>query len=147
MGWFKNLVSDGASQVVDSISSGLDNLFTSDEERLQAKALIQKQLQNYSIQVLEALGRYDAEVTERWKSDNEHLITRLVRPLSFIAVLGAFFVISFADGNIGEFTINKAYIPVYEGLLYTMVIAYFGSRGIEKTTKLIKKPKPKIWGE
>lgn len=146
MSWFKNIVSEGAAKVVDSISGGLDSLFTSDEERLQARAVIEKQVQDYQVQVLDAQSKYDAEVTARWKSDNENLITRLVRPISFMSVLIAFFIIAFADGNVGEFTINEAYIPVFEGLLYTMVIAYFGSRGIEKTTKVIKKPKQEQWG-
>ena len=138
MSWFKNIVSDGAAKVVNSISSGLDSLFTSDEERLQARAIIEKQVQDYQVQVLTAQAKYDGEITARWKSDNENIVTRLVRPISFISVLAVFFIIAFADGNIGEFKINPAYIPVFEGLLYTMVIAYFGSRGVEKTTKAIK---------
>lgn len=138
MGWFSNLFSKGAAKVVDSVADGLDSLFTSDEERLQAKLLIEKELNKLQAVMLDAQAKHEAEITKRWQSDAEHFITRLVRPLSFIAVLTAFFIIAFADGNIGDFKINPAYIPVFEGLLYTMVIAYFGSRGVEKVTKQIK---------
>ena len=149
MGWFKNLISDGASKLVDSVSSGLDSLFTSDEERLQARAVIEKQVQDYQVKIMDAQSRYDAEITARWKSDNENLVTRLVRPVSYGFMLIVFFVISFSDGNIGGFKINPAYIPVYETLLITMTIAYFGSRGTEKIMKTVngkKKPKPESWG-
>lgn len=78
------------------------------------------------------------EVTARWKSDNEHSVTRLVRPLSYISVLVVFFIITFADGNLGDFAINEKYIPVFETLLSIMTIAYFGSRGAEKVTKMFK---------
>ncbi len=138
MSWFTNLFTSGAEKVVDSISDGLDSLFTSDEERLQARLLVEKEVNRYKEVLLQAQSQYDKEITERWKSDNENFLTRLVRPLSFSAVLVLFFIIVLFDGNIGEFTINAAYIPVIEGLLYTMVIAYFGSRGMEKTVKTIK---------
>ncbi len=145
MGWFKSLVSDGAAKVVDSIAGGLDSLFTSDEERLKAKAVIEKQLQDYQVKILEAQAQHDAEITKRWQSDNEHAVTRLVRPIAFIYVLFMFTVIALFDGNIGGFAINPQYIPVFEGLLYTMVVAYFGSRGIEKVTKTVKDPKKQRW--
>ncbi len=138
MSWFTNLFTSGAEKVVDSISDGLDSLFTSDEERLQARLLVEKEVNRYKEVLLQAQSQYDKEITERWKSDNENFLTRLVRPLSFSAVLVLFFIIVLFDGNVGEFTINAAYIPVIEGLLYTMVIAYFGSRGMEKTVKTIK---------
>ena len=45
----------------------------------------------------------------------------------------------FFDGNVGDFTINEAYIPVIQTLFSTMTIFYFGSRGVEKVSKIIKK--------
>ena len=151
MNWFSNMFSDGAAKVVDSVAIGLDSLFTSDEERLTAKKLMQVEMNKFQTAVMGAQSRYDAEITARWKSDNEHWVTRLVRPIAYGAVLSAFFIIAFADGNVGAtcslvegaevcvggFTVNEAYIPVFQGLLYTMTIAYFGSRGIEKVAKTL----------
>jgi cation transport ATPase len=141
MGWFSKMVSGSIDKTVDSVGTALDGLFTSDEERLQAKQLITSEMNKFKTSVMEAQSKHDAEITARWKSDNEHSITRLVRPLAFISVLVVFYIIAFADGNIGGFTLNEKYIPVFEGLLYTMTIAYFGSRGAEKVTKSIKSTK------
>ncbi len=135
MSWFTDLFTSGAAKVVDSVTSGLDSLFTSDEERLQAKLLVEKEVNRYKEVLLQAQAQYDKEVTERWKSDNEHSITRLVRPVTYIFILVLFAGLVLFDGNIGEFVINPSYIPVIEGLLYTMTIAYFGSRGMEKIVK------------
>ena len=147
MKWFKNMVSDSAAKLVDSVAGGLDSLFTSDEERLKARAIIEKQTQDHTLQILEAHNKFEGEITARWKSDNEHLITRLVRPVAFLSVLFIFFVITFADGNIGEFAINEKYIPVYELLLSIMVVAYFGSRGAEKIVKTVNQGKGKAKAE
>jgi hypothetical protein len=141
MNWFGKIFSKGAATVVDSVASGLDSLFTSDEERAIAKNLMQAEMNKFKTQVMDAQSKYDAEITARWKSDNEHGVTRLVRPIAYAAVLFAFFLITFADGNMGGFVINPVYIPVYEALLVTMTIAYFGSRGIEKVTKTLGKNK------
>jgi len=75
------------------------------------------------------------EVTSRLKSDNEHTITRLIRPLSYGMMFILFLSAVFLDGNIGEFKIKDVYIPVIETLFSTMTIFYFGSRGIEKVIK------------
>ena len=138
MGWFSKILSGGIDKTVDSVGSALDGLFTSDEERLQAKQLITSEMNKFKTTVMEAQGKHDAEITARWKSDNEHSVTRLVRPVSYISVLLVFFIIAFADGNAGGFTLNEKYIPVFEGLLSIMTIAYFGSRGAEKVTKMFK---------
>ena len=79
------------------------------------------------------------EATKRLQSDNQYMITRLVRPVSFVLMLLMFISIVLFDGNVGDFTINEAYIPVIQSLFSIMVIFYFSSRGIEKISKIIKK--------
>ena len=138
MSWFTDLFSSGVSAVVDSVGGVIDKIHTSDEEKALIKLEMERELNKLKFQVMEQQAKYDQEVTKRWLSDNEHNVTRLVRPLSFVSVLAVFGVVIFADGNIGDFKINPAYVPVIEGLLYTMVVAYFGSRGAEKITKTVK---------
>jgi spore maturation protein SpmB len=139
MSWFTDLFSSGVSKVVDSVGAVIDDLHTSDEEKLALKQKIEIEMNKFRIEQMNAQAKYDQEITKRWTSDNEFQVTRLVRPLSFTAVLVLFGAVILTDGNIGEFSIKAAYIPVLEGLLYTMVVAYFGSRGAEKITKTIKK--------
>ncbi len=138
MNFITKLFSGGADKLVDSVSKGLDNLFTSDEERLQAKNILQAEMNNFQIELETKANEYEKEITKRWTSDNEHVITRLIRPLSYIFILILFGVMVMFDGNAGQITIKTAYIPVIETLLITMTVAYFGSRGAEKITNKIK---------
>jgi hypothetical protein len=78
------------------------------------------------------------EVTKRLGMDNEYAITRLVRPVTYGAMFIMFLSMVFLDGNIGDFQIDKAYIPVIQTLFGTMTVFYFGSRGIEKIMKTFK---------
>ena len=75
------------------------------------------------------------EVTKRLQVDSEHAITRMIRPVSYAAMFILFMSVVLLDGNLGAFTIDKAYVPVIQSLFGTMTIFYFGSRGIEKVMK------------
>jgi len=79
------------------------------------------------------------EVTKRLQIDSEHAITRMIRPVSYAAMFVLFMSVVLLDGNLGAFTIDKAYVPVIQSLFGTMTIFYFGSRGIEKVMKTIKR--------
>ena len=81
------------------------------------------------------------EITQRLKSDNEHTITRLVRPVSYSIFLILFFVLLFFDGNVGDFEVSPQYIPVIQSLFGTMTMFYFGSRGAEKIMDIIHRNK------
>jgi hypothetical protein len=78
------------------------------------------------------------EITKRLKYDNEHVITRLVRPVIYGCMFIMFLSMVFFDGNIGSFTINPIYVPVIQSLFGTMTVFYYGSRGIEKVMKTFK---------
>lgn len=138
MSWLSEIFSSSASAIVDSVGSAIDKLVTSDEEKLQLKnELIKIQLEA-TLKANQQANEAEGQITERWKSDNEHLITRLVRPLSFAWVIVLFSVIVLGDSNWG-FSVKEAYVPVMETLLTTMVIAYFGSRGFEKISAKVQK--------
>ena len=95
------------------------------------KTILLQEMENDMIEMV--------EVTKRLQIDNEHPIPRLVRPVSYAAMFILFLSCVFFDGNLGEFTIDKAYVPVIQSLFGTMTIFYFGSRGLEKVAKTIKK--------
>lgn len=143
MSWLGKLFSSGASTLVGTIGDVADKLVTSDEERMLIKKELTLAVNKHLLAMETKAVDYEGEITKRWTSDNEHIITRLVRPVSYISVLVLFGAVILADGNIGDFSINKAYIPVLETLLATMTVAYFGSRGIEKTAREFKKAKSK----
>lgn len=134
-----DLFTGGVDKVVDSVGNALDKLFTSDEERAKAKAELVKIRQEAHIESIKLANAYEQTITRRWLSDNEHIVTRLVRPAIAIFLYVLFGAVVIADGNIGGFRVNEAYIPVLQTLLTTVTIAYVGSRGAEKIAKIIKK--------
>ena len=79
------------------------------------------------------------EVTKRLESDNEHNVTRLVRPISYAAMFILYMACIFFDGILGDFQIKEQYIPSITSLFSTMTIFYFGSRGLEKIMKTVNK--------
>ena len=79
------------------------------------------------------------ETTKRLSMDNEHIITRLVRPVIYGCMFLMFLMCVFFDGNVGEFKIDKAYVPVIQSLFGNMTMFYYGSRGLEKMMKTFKK--------
>jgi hypothetical protein len=95
------------------------------------KTLLLQEMENDMIEMV--------EVTKRLQIDSEHTVTRLVRPVTYGAMFLMFLACVFFDGNLGEFTIDKAYVPVIQSLFGTMTIFYFGSRGIEKVMKTMKR--------
>ena len=65
-------------------------------------------------------------------------IVKNIRPMTLIFLTICFVILSVFDGNMGEFTIGAAYVPVYQTLLMTVYAAYFAGRSIEKVKKVTK---------
>jgi len=121
----------GSITGIKGLNSLGDAIRGSDEISDFDKELLLKELELDMVEMEEA--------TKRLQSDNQYVITRLIRPVSFLMMLMMFISIVLFDGNVGEFKINEAYIPVIQSLFSIMVIFYFSSRGIEKISKIIKK--------
>jgi len=108
----------------------LDTTITNKEELQQVKNELEKI-------VNEAEKNASNQVTDRWKSDNlsDNKLSKNIRPMSLIFVTVVFVIISFMDGNVGEFKLNESYIPVYQTLLLSIYGAYFVGRTITKIKK------------
>lgn len=108
----------------------LDTTITNKEELQQVKNELQKI-------VNDAEKNAANQVTERWKSDNlsDNKLSKNIRPMSLIFVTVIFVIISFMDGNVGDFKLNESYIPVYQTLLLSIYGAYFVGRTITKIKK------------
>ena len=111
----------------------IDNLHTSKEEKAEAKQKME--------QILAAAEQAaQAQVSARWEADLKHgsWLSKNIRPLTLIFLTAIFTILSIFDGNLGEFTIGEAYVPVYQTLLMTVYAAYFAGRSIEKVKKVTK---------
>ena len=126
----KKLLSGNAGQLVESVGGVLDNLITSDEERKEAKSKL-KQL------ILDHETKAQEQVTARWEADmkSDNWLSKNIRPVVLIFLTAVFVLMSFFDGNLGDFAINDAYKPIYQTLLITVYGAYFAGRTIEKARK------------
>ena len=117
---------------LDSVNNLVDNLTTTVEERKELKIKLKQVL-------LDAESKAQAEVTKRWSSDmaSDNNLSKNIRPLTLIFLTIVFVIISVFDGNVGDFKISSAYIPIYQTLLLCVYSAYFAGRSIEK----LKQPK------
>ena len=122
-------------KVIELITGGLlkdigkvvDDLTTSEEERLEAKRRLQELLEK-------ADSDAQQQVTERWKFDmqSDSFLSKNIRPLIMVFLTAMFTLLAFTDGNIGQFSIQKEYIPIFQTLLVTVYGAYFVGRTWEK---------------
>ena len=111
----------------------IDDLHMSGEEKAEAK----QKLETILIQAEQAAQQ---QVSARWEADLKHgsWLSKNIRPLTLVFLTAVFVVLSVFDGNVGEFTIGEAYVPVYQTLLMTVYAAYFAGRSIEKVRKVTK---------
>ena len=114
---------------LNSVNNIVDNVVTTDAER--------KQLKNNLRQIIaKAESKAQEQVTRRWEADAKAgWLPANIRPLTLAFLTMIFVLISFFDGNIGQFKINPSYVPVYQTLLMVVYSAYFAGRSIEKIKK------------
>ena len=111
----KELFSGGVTELVDEV-------VTSKEEKLILKAKL-KSLETEYTKVIED------NVTRRWEADvNSSMLAKNIRPASLIFLLFIFVIISFLDGNIGEFTLANGYQEIYQSLRHIRLISNFSIR-------------------
>jgi len=113
--------------LVKDIGEVIDKVTTTDEERLEAKRKIQELLEK-------ADNDAQTQVTERWKFDmqSDNFLSKNIRPLVMVFLTTMFTLLAFTDGNIGQFSIQKEYISIFQTLLVTVYGAYFVGRTWEK---------------
>ena len=113
--------------LIKDIGDVIDKVTTTDEERLAAKQKIQELLEK-------ADNDAQTQVTERWRLDmqSDSFLSKNIRPLVMVFLTSMFTILAFTDGNIGQFSIQKEYIPIFQTLLVTVYGAYFVGRTWEK---------------
>ena len=133
MSLLKGLGSLLGGDTIKDVGNIIDNLHTSEDEKLEAK----QKLESLLIQAEQAA---QTQVSQRWEADMKHgsWLSKNIRPITLIFLTGVFVILSVFDGNMGEFTIGSAYVPVYQTLLMTVYAAYFAGRSIEKVKKVTK---------
>ena len=94
MSIWNKLFSVGATKLVDSVGDALDELITSDDERLAAE-----------LKIKEIVARYEADVerniTDRWQSDmaSDSWLSKHVRPMMLIFLVVSTVIMVFVDSG------------------------------------------------
>ena len=90
---------------------------------------------------LEAEKIAQVNVTDRWKADmlSDSWLSKNIRPLVLIYLLGAYTVFSIGSGV--NFQITQAYVELLAQMLMLVMGAYFAGRTIEKIVDMKEKGK------
>lgn len=129
---------DGVSKVVDSVGNAIDNLVTSDEEKLALKnelAKINIEAQNKKD---ELDLKYEEQLTQRQTNDmqSDSWLSKNIRPLTLIFILVMYSLLSIGSGF--EFTVTESYVQLLGQWGMLIMSFYFGGRTLEKLTSIAK---------
>ena len=80
------------------------------------------------------------EVSSRWRSDmkSDSWLSKNTRPLALIFLTASAVFMMAVDSFHLQFDVDESWINLLKTLLVTVYVAYFGSRGAEKITKINK---------
>ena len=124
------LLSGGAADLVKNVGGVIDNLHTSNEEKLEAERKIKELIANYEVEM-------EKNITARWEVDlkSDSWLSKNVRPLVLIFLIVCTMLLIFIDAGALKFNVKDSYIDLLQLVLITVIGAYFGGRSLEKVKK------------
>ena len=124
------IFSGGAADLVKGVGGVIDNLHTSDEEKLAAEAKIKEMIANYEVEM-------EKNITDRWKADmnSDSWLSKNVRPMILIFLVVSTILMIFIDAGTIQFTVEQKWTDLLQLVLITVIGAYFGGRSFEKSKK------------
>lgn len=122
-----NLLGGLFSNIAKNATEIIDETITTQEEKLELKNKLTTILND-------AEAKAGEQVSNRWQYDMQwgNRLSKSIRPLTLIFLTAIFTIISFADGNIGDFKLNPDLLPIWNTILLAVYSAYFVGRSIEK---------------
>jgi len=130
MGILNKLFSAGASKLVDSVGGVIDNLVTTDEEKLDAKRKLKELIMNHEVQM-------EQNITDRWTADmnSDSWLSKNVRPMVLVFLVVSTVLMIFIDAGTINFEVEPKWTDLLQLVLITVIGAYFGGRSLEKRKK------------
>ena len=124
------LTGGGAKDLVEGIGGVVDNLHTSEEEKLEANQKIKELVSNYEVEM-------EKTITERWKVDmnSDSWLSKNIRPMVLIFLVVATVLMIFIDAGVVQFEVKDTWVDLLQLVLITVIGAYFGGRSLEKVKK------------
>jgi len=125
-----NLFSGGAADLVKGVGGVIDNLHTSEAEKLEAANKIKQLIANYEVEM-------EKQISDRWKADmnSDSWLSKNVRPLVLIFLVVCTVLMIFIDAGTIAFTVEEKWTDLLQLVLITVIGAYFGGRTMEKRKK------------
>ena len=125
-----NLFSGGAKELVEGVGGVIDNLHTSDEEKLAAEQKVKELVANYEIEM-------EKNITDRWKADmnSDSWLSKNIRPLVLAFLVVCTVLMIFIDAGSINFVVEQKWTDLLQLVLITVIGAYFGGRSFEKAKK------------
>ena len=130
MGIFNKILSKAGGELIDSVGGIVDNLVTTDEEKLDAKRKLKELILNHE-------AKLQQNVTDRWNADmnSDSWLSKNVRPMVLIFLIVCTMLLIFIDAGAIEFTVEEKWTDLLSLTLITVIGAYFGGRSAEKFSK------------
>ena len=124
------LFSGGAADLVKNVGGVIDDLHTSEEEKLEAEQKIKELIANYEVEM-------EKNITSRWEADlkSDSWLSKNVRPMVLIFLIVCTMLLIFIDAGAIKFNVKDSYIDLLQLVLITVIGAYFGGRSFEKVKK------------
>ncbi len=125
-----SIFSSGASELIKGVGGVIDNLHTSDEEKLAAEQKVKELVSSYEIEM-------EKNITERWKMDmqSDSWLSKNIRPLVLVFLVVATVLLIFIDAGAISFVVEDKWTDLLQLVLITVIGAYFGGRSLEKVKK------------
>ena len=124
------IFSAGAGELVKSVGGVIDNLHTSEDEKLAAAQKVKELIASYEIEM-------EKQVTSRWDADmkSDSWLSKNVRPMTLIFLVVSTVLMIFIDAGTIKFVVEPKWTDLLQIVLITVIGAYFGGRSLEKTKK------------
>ena len=124
------IFSAGAGELVKNVGGVIDNLHTSEDEKLEAAQKIKELIANHEVQM-------EKEISSRWNADmnSDSWMSKNVRPLVLIFLVISTVLMIFIDAGVISFNVEAKWTDLLQLVLITVIGAYFSGRSLEKTKK------------
>ena len=124
------IFSAGAGELVKSVGGVINNLHTSEDEKLAAAQKVKELIASYEIEM-------EKQVTSRWDADmkSDSWLSKNVRPMTLIFLVVSTVLMIFIDAGTIKFVVEPKWTDLLQIVLITVIGAYFGGRSLEKTKK------------
>ena len=124
------IFSGGAKDLVEGVGGVIDDLHTSEEEKLDAERKVKELVSSYQ-------STLEKEISSRWNADmnSDSWLSKNVRPLVLVFLVISTVLMIFIDAGTINFTVEAKWTDLLQLVLITVIGAYFGGRSLEKVKK------------